>query len=235
MESKVSQSITQGALSRLNSQRCRRNTDGYGLGPHTPLKSSFSILTRWSAVLGVASVSKFKTELCLLFCRPLFICMSVGLAGFYSNAYGTNCYILWGETLFKNRKIIQPAEKLGSDVSVSVHFLVFVTKQHLHCFHSFSREQTGGTDCCFWDWLNTDFIPRKDSADMLHRNTDTLHSRDVRQRWDASIAVREKCPDKFLVEWQTPWGKDKALQIRSFLFKTNTGEHTVYERNFEEV
>lgn len=59
-------------------------------------------------------------------------------------------------------------------------------------------------------WLNTDSESRKDSR--VCRNTDKLHSRAP----TFTGAVKEKCPDKFWVEWQTPWGEVKALQIRSF-------------------
>lgn len=85
------------------------------------------------------------------------------------------------------------------------------------------ERKTGRTDGSFWDWLNTDFIPRKESAAAPHRNTDTLHSRGVRQRWDALITSSlRKVPwqAQEWVEWQIPWGKDKALQITIFLFKT---------------
>ena len=172
----------------------------------------FSILTQRS-VFGVTCISKLKTKPCFLFCLAFFfVCVDLSLSHFYTNGFFSKLLNFMRGGIIQKLETIQPAE----------HLLFFVTKQQ---FHNFSRAQPARTDGCFWDWLNTDFIHRKNSAAVFHWNTDTLHSRDVR------------CPHHCLRKAalaSSGWSdRYPEVKIKPFRLQALTGKHTVYERNFK--
>lgn len=138
------------------------------------------------------------------------------LSTFYLDEHRVGWWTEAGVTFYVSRLFNPASELLGSTAKLSVHSSFFVKRQHSCCFRNFSWAQTDRADGCFWEWLNTDFVPRVKSAAGF---TGTL-AHCIAEMWGCTHMPsslfgeknkKTKYPDKFWVEWQKPWGKDKAL------------------------
>lgn len=100
----------------------------------------------------------------------------------------------------------------------SVHIKIWVTKQPLPSI-AFKFLVEHCRSCHYRAWWNAGFKSRKSSH--VCSNMDGLHSR----AQTFTVAVKEKRPDKFWVEWQIPWGKLEGLQSGSCSFAAEHIRH----------
>lgn len=181
-ESKVNQSITQGHCQ----DETLRDSEGTLMVTGHLWSLYFTILTKQSDLRHSSPLS---------FVYFLF--------GWSSEA---------GVTFYVSRLFNPASELLGSTAKLSVHSSFFVKRQHSCCFHNFSWAQTDRADGCFWEWLNTDFVPRDKCAAGF---TGTL-AHCIAEMWGCthmpSSLFREKNKTKKKEPWQVLGRVTEALR-----------------------